>query len=81
MVISFLQIWKIEGGGGGGGFLSEILSVVGYRYFLEPHILRLKNKAKRTKPCVACGRIKAGGTCCTLCVDAAHPCIGQIADC
>ena len=27
-------IWKIQGG---GGVLSEILSVVGYGYFLEPH--------------------------------------------
>ena len=37
-VISSLQIWKIQGG---GGVLSENLSVVGYGYFLEPHIYDL----------------------------------------
>ena len=35
-VISSLQIWKIQGG---GGILGEIPSVVGYGYFLEPHII------------------------------------------
>ena len=35
-VISSSQIWKIQGG---GGILGEIPSVVGYRYFLEPHII------------------------------------------
>ena len=39
-VISSLQIWKIHGGGG-GGVLGENLSVVGYGYFLEPHIYDL----------------------------------------
>ena len=37
-VISSLQISKIQGGGGGGG-LSKIPSMVGYGYFLEPHII------------------------------------------
>ena len=35
-VISSSQIWKIQGG---GGILGEIPSVVGYGYFLEPHII------------------------------------------
>ena len=39
-VISSLQIWKIHGGRG-GGVLSENLSVVGYGYFVEPHIYHL----------------------------------------
>ena len=35
-VISSSQIWKIQGR---GGILGEIPSVVGYGYFLEPHII------------------------------------------
>ena len=53
----FLTNMENRGRWGGGGFLSEILSVVGYRYFLEPHILRLKNKAKR-KGAVAGNAVK-----------------------
>ena len=49
-VISSLQIWKIQGSGG-GGVLSEIPSVVGYGYFLEPHISRSNLQASETECC------------------------------